>query len=152
MVSKRFVGGKIVRGKLVPARTLTRRLWNCKGCSKQFTAKVGTIPEDSPLGLDKWFTCVWLVVNAKNGISSYEVASTLGVTQKSAWFMLGRVRRILHVGSVDKMSGTVEADETFIGGIARNIHKEVKARKTTGPVARVKLRSWACWSGPHAMQ
>lgn len=132
VASKRVVPAKVVRGVAYPEKTLTRRLWNCKGCRKQFTAKVGTIFEDSPLGLDKWFTGVWLLTNAKNGISSYEVAATLGITQKSAWHMMHRVRRILHDGSVDKLSGTIEADETYIGGLARNMHKDVKERRITG--------------------
>src|SRR6267142_1465150 len=74
----------------------TRRLWFCKGCKKQFTVKVGTIFEDSALGMDKWMIAVWLIVNTKNGISSYEVARALGITQKSAWFMMHRIRLALH--------------------------------------------------------
>src|SRR5947208_3231329 len=70
----------------------TRLLWFCKGCKKQFTVKVKTIFEDSPIGLDKWMTAVWMLVNAKNGISSHELGRALGVTQKTAWFMLQRVR------------------------------------------------------------
>ncbi|HEX5233768.1 MAG TPA: IS1595 family transposase [Silvibacterium sp.] len=70
----------------------TRRIWFCYGCQKQFTLKVGTIFEDSALGLDKWMTAVWMICNCKNGISSYELAKAIGVTQKSAWFMLHRVR------------------------------------------------------------
>src|SRR5258705_9752226 len=73
----------------------TRRLWFCYGCQKQFTVKVKTIFEDSALGLDKWMTAIWMLVNCKNGISSYELASTLGITQKSAWFMLHRIRKAL---------------------------------------------------------
>jgi len=79
-------------GKLV----MPRRVWNCKGCKKQFTAKLGTIFEDSPLGLDKWIPAVWLIVNAKNGISSCELARTLGVTQKTAWHMGHRIRKAVH--------------------------------------------------------
>jgi transposase-like protein len=70
----------------------TRRLWKCKGCKKQFSVKVGTSMEDSPLGLDKWLTAIWLIANAKNGISSYEIHRALGITQKSAWFLLHRIR------------------------------------------------------------
>ncbi|MFN2476957.1 MAG: IS1595 family transposase [Chthoniobacterales bacterium] len=109
-------------GKLV----LPRRVWNCKNpkCpNKQFTAKVGTIFEDSPLGLDKWLTATWLIVNAKNGISSCEIARSVGVTQKTAWFMLHRIRVALREGSITKMRGKVEADETYIGAKARYMHK-----------------------------
>ena len=97
----------------------TRLLWFCKGCKKQFTVKVGTIFEDSALGLDKWMTAVWMLTNCKNGISSWELHRALGVTQKSAWFMLHRIREALKNESIAGMGGTggiVEADETFIGG------------------------------------
>jgi transposase-like protein len=81
------------------------RVWKCYGkhASPTFSLKTGTIFEDSPLGLDKWIAAVWLVVNCKNGVSSYEIARHLGVTQKSAWFMGHRIRRALHVGSFDKL-------------------------------------------------
>ena len=108
-----------------------QRRWKCneKHPRCQFSAKVGTVFEESPLGLDKWLVVVWLEVNAKNSISSYEVARALGVTQKSAWFMLHRVRHAMHVGSFEKkMSGIVEADETFVGGKAANMHKGRHAR------------------------
>lgn len=108
--------------------------WQCSShhAKRQFSVKVGTIFEDSPLGLDKWLPCVWLITNAKNGISSYEVGRALGVTQKTAWFMLHRVR-LAHQGKDGgKLSGEVEVDETFIGGKARNMHKEAKARKIQG--------------------
>jgi transposase-like protein len=95
----------------------------------QFSLKVGTIFEDSPLGLDKWLPAVWLLVNCKNGISSYEVARDLGVTQKSAWFMMHRIRLALQAGSFEMLSGHVEVDETFIGGKARNMSKHRKAKK-----------------------
>ncbi len=110
----------------------TRRLWKCKECKKQFSVKVGTIFEDSPLGLDKWLPSVWLIANSKNGISSHELARALGVTQKSAWFMLHRIRLAMQTGSFDKLDGEVEVDETFIGGKARNMHKAERARKITG--------------------
>ncbi len=113
----------------------TVRRWKCyTGHDRpQFSLKTGTIFEDSPLGLDKWLCALWLVVNCKNGVSSCEVARDLGITQKSAWFMDHRIRFALHQGSFDKMlSGEVEADETFIGGLARNMHKDVRARKITG--------------------
>jgi transposase-like protein len=113
----------------------TRRLWKCKGCKKQYSVKLGTIFEDSPLGLDKWLPAVWLIANSKNGISSHELGRALGVTQKSAWFMLHRIRLAMQTGTFNKLDGTVEVDETFIGGKARNMHKSAKARKitSTGP-------------------
>lgn len=110
----------------------TRRLWKCKGCKRQFSVKVGTIFEDSPLGLDKWLPAVWLVANSKNGISSHELARSLGVTQKSAWFMLHRIRLAMQAGSFDKIDGIAEVDETFIGGKARNMHKTDRERRITG--------------------
>lgn len=99
----------------------------------QFSLKVGTIFEDSPIGLDKWLCALWLVVNRKNGISSCEMAKDLGITQKSTWFLDHRIRFALHQGSFEKMlSGHVEADETFIGGKARNMHAGKRALKITG--------------------
>lgn len=110
----------------------SRKTWECKRCEtkKQFSAKVGTIFEDSPIGLDKWFCAIWLLVNAKNGISSYELHRSLGVTQKTAWFMLQRIRLAMRTGSFKKMSGRVEADETYIGAKARNMHKGKRPRGT----------------------
>src|SRR4051794_38146975 len=107
----------------------TRRLWKCKACQRQFSVKVGTIFEDSPLGLDKWLPAVWLAANSKNGISSHELGRALGITQKSAWFMLHRIRLAMRSGSFTMMSGHVEVDETYIGGKARNMHKSERARK-----------------------
>ncbi len=108
--------------------------WQCSSRHdlRQFTSKTGTIFEDSPLGLDKWLCAMWQVVNCKNGVSSYEIHRAIGVTQKTAWFMDHRIRLALHSGSFEKLTGEVEADETFIGGKARNMHKDVKARKITG--------------------
>jgi hypothetical protein len=97
---------------------------------RQFTLKTGTIFEQSPLGLDKWLTTMWQIVNCKNGISSYEVHRAIGITQKSAWFMDHRIRFALGMGPAEgKLSGEVEADETFIGGKARNMHKDVRAAR-----------------------
>lgn len=110
----------------------TRRIWFCKGCKKQFTVKVGSIFEDSPLGMDKWMLAVWLLVSCKNGISSYELAGHLGITQKSAWHLNHRVRRAMRSGSFTKLSGEVEVDETFIGGKARNMHVAKRERRITG--------------------
>lgn len=98
----------------------------------QFSLKVGTIFEDSPMGLDKWLCAMWLIVNCKNGISSCEVARDLGITQKTAWFMDHRIRFALYSGSLEKLSGHVEADETFIGGKARNMHVAQRQRRITG--------------------
>src|SRR5216684_8809101 len=110
----------------------TRLTWTCLECRKQFSVKVGTIFEDSPIGLDKWLTAMWMLANCKNGVSSYEIARALEVTQKTAWFMLHRIRYAMHHGTINKMTGTVEADETFIGGKARNMHADKRARKIHG--------------------
>jgi transposase-like protein len=108
--------------------------WQCgsKHDLRQFTSKTGTIFEDSPLSLDKWLLAMWQVVNCKNGVSSYEIHRAVGVTQKTAWFMDHRIRVALGMATPDKMTGEVEADETFIGQKARNMHKSVRARKITG--------------------
>jgi transposase-like protein len=110
----------------------TRMMWKCLDCKKQFTAKVGTIFEDSPIGLDKWLCAMWMLANCKNGISSYEIARDLKVTQKTAWFMLQRIRHAMHTGSINRMTGTIEADETLIGGKARNMHKNRREEKIRG--------------------
>ncbi len=103
----------------------TRRMWECKEKheKRQFSAKVGTVFEDSALGLDKWFTAIWMIANCKNGVSSYELARAIGVTQKSAWFMLHRIRLAMKAGSFDRMDGTLEVDETYVGGVKKNMHK-----------------------------
>lgn len=103
-----------------------------KECHKQFSVKVGTIMEDSPIGLDKWLAAIWLIANAKNGISSYEIHRALGVTQKTGWFLLHRIRLTMQTGTFEKMGGTVEVDETFIGGLSRNMHKHAREAKITG--------------------
>jgi transposase-like protein len=110
------------------------RVWKCyeKHAKAKFSLKVGTIMEDSALGIDKWLTAMWLIVNCKNGISSCEIARDLGITQKSAWHMAHRIRFALHHGSFEKLSGHVEADETFIGGKARNMHVAQRRRRITG--------------------
>jgi transposase-like protein len=112
----------------------SQKRWKCKECWKQFSVKLGTIFEDSPIGLDKWLAAMWMLANCRNGVSSYEIARAVGVTQKSAWFMMHRLRLALQDGSTLKLGGDggeVEADETFIGGKARNMHKSVRARKIT---------------------
>jgi transposase-like protein len=110
------------------------RLWKCYGKHERqkFSLKVGTVFEESPIGLDKWFCALWLIVNCKNGVSSYEIARDLHVTQKTAWFMLHRIRLAMQSGTFEKMSGRVEADETFIGGLARFMHKADRERKIRG--------------------
>ena len=110
------------------------RVWKCYGKHDRpkFSLKTGTIFEDSPLGLDKWLPALWLVVNCKNGVSSCETARDLGVTQKTAWFMNHRLRYALKDGGFGLFSGEVEADETFIGGKARNMHAEKRERRITG--------------------
>ena len=110
----------------------TRRSWQCKACKKQFTVKLGTVMEDSPISLDKWLAAIWMIVNAKNGVSSWEIHRALGITQKSAWFLLHRVRLAMQTGTFEKLSGQVEADETFIGGKARNMHKHKREAKIKG--------------------
>lgn len=115
----------------------SQKKWQCKSAhaKRQFSAKVGTIFEDSPLGLEKWLPAVWLIATAKNGVSSCEIARSLGVTQKTAWFMLHRIRKAMASGSMMKMGSNgseVEADETFIGGKARNMHLSVHARRISG--------------------
>jgi len=117
--------------------------WQCKSvhAKRQFSVKVGTIFEDSPISLDKWLTAVWMLSNCKNGVSSYELGRAIGVTQKSAWFMLHRIRLAMQRGSLVKIGGggkIVEVDETFIGGLARNMHKDVRKRKIQGTGGRDK--------------
>lgn len=108
--------------------------WQCgaRHSNRQFTSKTGTIFEDSPLQLGKWLTAMWQIVNCKNGISSYEVHRAIGITQKSAWFMDHRIRFALGMEENGKLSGHVEADETFIGGKSRNMHAGKRAVKITG--------------------
>src|SRR5437867_1515869 len=110
----------------------SRKVWTCLECRKQFSVKVGTIFEDSPVGLDKWLAAMWLIANCKNGVSSYEVGRALKVTQRTAWFMLHRIRYAMHHGTINKMTGEVEADETFIGGKARNMHIGKRKEKIRG--------------------
>lgn len=135
MASIKWPDGKIVCPKCGSenvGKIETRKMLKCRACKKQFSYKVGTIFEDSPIGLDKWFVAVWTVTNCKNGISSYELHRALGITQKSAWFMLHRIRLAMQQGSFQKLEGTVESDETFVGGKAKNMHKSVRAEKING--------------------
>ena len=95
--------------------------------------KVGTIFEDSPLGLEKWLPAVWIIASAKNGVSSYEISRSLGVTQKTAWFMLHRIREAMKNGSMMKIGGNgpVEVDETFVGPKPHQMHRERRLRMQT---------------------
>ena len=107
-----------------------QKRWKCRGCKKQFSVKAGTIFHDSPLGLDKWMVAMWMLANCRNGVSSCEVARTIGITQKSAWHMLHRVREVMTDASSEKLggSGPVECDETFIGGKMRNMHRSRRVK------------------------
>ena len=124
----------------------TRQGWICKTKhpKRKFSLKTGTIFEDSPLGLDKWLPAVWMIANMKNGVSSHELARSLGVTQKSAWFMLHRIRLAMQDTHGGKLGGDVEVDETYIGGKARFMHKGRKARmlkgKTGGTPGKVAVQ------------
>jgi transposase-like protein len=110
----------------------TQKRWKSYSCRKQFSVKVDSIFEDSPLSLDKWLVAMWMLVSCKNGLSSYELASTLGITQKSAWHLLHRIRLVLQGADGGKLGGTVEVDETFIGGKARNMHLAKRKKVITG--------------------
>lgn len=135
----------------------TRKVWKCKTCKKQFSIKVGTVMEDSPIKIGTWLCAFWLIANAKNGVSSYEIHRALGVTQKTAWFLLHRIRLAMQDGSFFTFKGDVEADETYIGAKARYMHKDrrtgvghagmkktpvqgVLERTTDGKHSRVKLK------------
>lgn len=111
----------------------TRKMWECreKHERRQFSVKKGTIFEDSALPLDKWFVAIWAIANCKNGISSYELARAIGITQKSAWHMLHRIRLAMDAGSIDKFDGTVESDETYIGGLSKNMHASKRKTRIT---------------------
>ncbi len=138
MVSRRWPDGVSCPtcGSTAVIYLANQRRWKCGNDHprRQFSVKVGTVFEDSPLSLTKWLPAVWMLGNCKNGISSLELHRALGVTQKTAWFMLHRIRYAMQRGTFNKMGGggPVEADETFIGGKARNMHKHVRARKITG--------------------
>jgi transposase-like protein len=113
----------------------TRRVWQCKGrhAKCQFSVKVGTIMEDSAITLDKWLMTMWMMANCKNGVSSWEIHRTVGITQKNAWHLLHRIRLATQDPSTGGMlNGEVEVDETFIGGKARNMHADVKKRRIQG--------------------
>ena len=135
----RWPDGKVVCprcGKAKHSFIKTRRIWFCYECKKQFTLKLGTVFEDSPLGLDKWMAGFWMLVNCKNGVSSMEIHRALGITQKAAWFMLQRLRLAIQdefFGSkLGGGGGEIEVDESFIGGKARNMHVSERKRRITG--------------------
>jgi transposase-like protein len=108
--------------------------WKCRGCGNQFSVKKGSVMEDSPIPLDKWLCAIWMLSNCKNGVSSYEMHRALGITQKSAWFMLHRIRHAMQVGTIAKLTGPVETDETFIGGKVKNMSKSRrKAHRQESP-------------------
>ena len=136
-VKLRWPDGQVVCPRCSTAKhsfIKTRRIWFCYTCKKQFTVKVKTIMEDSPITLDKWMVAFWMLANCKNGISSYELASTIKVTQTTAWFMLQRIREVMKgkkFGKSTKIGGEgneLEADETFIGGVTKNMHKSRRLR------------------------
>src|SRR5882724_6439726 len=110
------------------------QLFKCRGKHprQKFSVKVGTIFEDSPITLDKWLAAIWMIANDKNGVSSYEIHREIGVTQKTAWFMLHRIRLAMQTGTFKKLSGQVESDETYIGGKARYMHKYKKTQSIKG--------------------
>jgi transposase-like protein len=141
MIAVRWPDGK-VRCPYCNAEKVTylekARLYRCYGDhpKQKFSLKVGTVFEDSPIALEKWLLACWMLVNCRNGVSSYEIHRAVGVTQKSAWFMLHRIRLAMQQNSFVKLGGgmsEVEVDETFIGGKARNMHKSVRQRRITGP-------------------
>src|SRR5208282_6017100 len=150
MISMRWLDGK-VRCPRCGSEKVTwlenAKLYFCpvKHEKQKFSLKVGTILEDSPIGLEKWFPAIWMLTGCKNGISSYELHRALGVTQKTAWFMLHRIREAMRTGSFLKLGfdgGPVEMDETFIGGKVSNMHKNKRPKGTgysgvpVGPMAK----------------
>ncbi len=137
MIAIRWADGKVRCPQCGSERVTylkNQRRYKCyeKHPKSQFSLKVGTIFEDSPLGLDKWLPAAWLIGGCKNGISSYELSRGLKITQKSCWFMLHRIRVAMQTGTFEKLSGTVEADETFVGGKVGNMHLDKQTRMRMG--------------------
>ena len=138
MMDLRWPDGKVICprcGSDNVAYLPNARVFKCfeKHARQKFSLKVGTIFEDSPLALDKWLPVMWMLTNCKNGMSSWEIHRAVGVTQKTAWFMLQRARLAMQdTETGGKLGGEVEVDETFIGGKARNMHKDKRAEKITG--------------------
>lgn len=129
----------------------SRRNWECKGCKKHFSVKVGTIMEDSPIGLDKWLSAMWLLGNCKNGISSYEIARDLNVTQKTAWFLLHRIRLVMQNGSLEKnFAATSKPMKPSLVAKPRictwtsMLGSCLRANWVQGRLAKQSL--WACWN------
>ena len=147
MISLRWLDGKVRCPRCGSERVAyleKARVYFCpaKHPRQKFSLKVGTILEDSPIGLNKWFPAMWLLANSKNGISSYELARAIGVTQKSAWFMLHRIRLAMKNGSIEKMGGSgspIEMDETFIGGKPKNMHADKRLKMKQGLHANPKM-------------
>src|ERR1041384_3111790 len=119
----------------------TRKLWKCKNAhpKQQFSVKVGTVLEDSPIGLDKWLCAFWLIANAKNGISSYELHRSIGVTQKTAWFMLHRIRLAMQDKGGRMVGGEVGVDEPYIGGRARGMNAKQHSRRKANSTGQWNL-------------
>ncbi len=120
----------------------TQKRWKCRACRKQFSVKVGTIFEESLLPLQKWMPALWMLTNCRNGVSSHEIGRTLGITQKSAWFVLHRLRLAMQKGSFEKFGGpgsAVEADESYVGGRATNMHKAKRAMFKTARESAVMM-------------
>jgi transposase-like protein len=152
MVAKRWPDGVVkcpTCGGAEVSYMPKRRIWQCKTRHKkcQFSVKVGTIMEDSPIGLDKWLMAMWMIANCRNGVSSHEIKRTLGVTQKSTWFMLHRIRWAMRdtaygfdgkIGSADPDHKGVEADEAFFGGSTENMHRNRLAKIRAGAPAVIE--------------
>jgi transposase-like protein len=153
MVGLRWPDGHVICptcGAGEPRFISTRRLWECKNKHprRQFSIKVGTIFEDSPVALDKWLAAMWMLANSKNGVSSYELGRSVGVTQKTAWFMLQRIRLAMQSDDDDQIIGRVEVDETYIGGAARFQHESKRRHIGTGGVGKVAVMGLLERHGP----
>lgn len=147
VAAMRWQDGKPVCPKCGTAENLRKhywlasvKRWKCWHCRKQFSVKVNSVFEDSPLGLDKWLTALWMLCNCKNGVSSHEISRELGIAQQHAWHMLHRLRLALQLPEGEKLGGIVEADECFIGGKISNMHQSKRAEmggKTRGTKGKV---------------
>jgi transposase-like protein len=148
---RRWPDGKVVcpicGSESVSAFNPKRKTWKCAvhHFKREFSIKVGSLCEDSPISLDKWLMAMWMLTNCKNGVSSCEIAKDIKVTQKSAWFMMHRIRLALQDETFGKLSGHVEVDETFIGGKARNMHIDKRQRRITGTGGKDKTIVFGAW-------